>query len=247
MLEYFGARLRTIRKEKNKTQSEVATLLGVSEQAVSKWETGECLPDVYNLKMLAKLLHVSVDTLLEDEEENREKVVEVIHIGDAVFEVVEKQETIYAGKFFYAEDFSNINEFLSYVDSYPREAESHVNDMVYEGVFPNSDTHVSINFWREEKMRGYGFARETTSINQPEGIDIFVNPASLYIRAYPDTHISHLVAKEKCQLWELFAYIRNFLMPNHGFVMADNGAQEIEIFDNEEHSTGYVYMPVKRA
>lgn len=48
----FGKRLRGFRKKKNFTQKEVATRIGVSEQAVSKWENGECLPDVYNLKLL---------------------------------------------------------------------------------------------------------------------------------------------------------------------------------------------------
>lgn len=51
----FGKRLRSFRKTKNFTQKEIAFRIGVSEQAVSKWENGECLPDVYNLKVLGQL------------------------------------------------------------------------------------------------------------------------------------------------------------------------------------------------
>jgi hypothetical protein len=35
-------------------------------------------------------------------------------------------------------------------------------------------------------------------------------------------------------------------MPAQGFKMADNGAQEMEVYDTAEHKVGYVYMPVKR-
>ena len=35
-------------------------------------------------------------------------------------------------------------------------------------------------------------------------------------------------------------------MPANGFRMADNGAQELEVFDSFEHRTGYAYMPVMR-
>lgn len=63
----FGEKLKSIRKGSNLTQEEVAEKIGVSGQAVSKWEKGECLPDVYNLKLLGRLYHVSVDSLLETE------------------------------------------------------------------------------------------------------------------------------------------------------------------------------------
>ena len=66
--EAFGAKLKSHRKLKNLTQEEVAERVGVSGQAVSKWEKGECLPDCYNLKMLGKIYQVSVDALLDAEE-----------------------------------------------------------------------------------------------------------------------------------------------------------------------------------
>ena len=64
----FGEKLKNHRKSKNLTQEEVAEKIGVSGQAVSKWEKGECLPDCYNLKMLGKVYQVSVDDLLDTEE-----------------------------------------------------------------------------------------------------------------------------------------------------------------------------------
>jgi len=71
-----------------------------------------------------------------------------------------------------------------------------------------------------------GFVKETTTANQPEGIDIYAMPASLYIRAYTDQQTAQLLTKKHCEIWELFAYIRNYFMPAHGFQMNENGAQE---------------------
>jgi len=63
----FGEKLKSYRKELNLTQEELGEKIGVSGQAVSKWEKGECLPDCYNLKMLGDLYGVSLDILLDTE------------------------------------------------------------------------------------------------------------------------------------------------------------------------------------
>lgn len=65
-------RLVALRKENNLSQEALAEKLGISRQAVSKWERAEASPDTDNLIALAKLYHVSLDELLkihEDEEE----------------------------------------------------------------------------------------------------------------------------------------------------------------------------------
>ncbi len=242
----FGKRLRSFRKTKNFTQKEIAFRIGVSEQAVSKWENGECLPDVYNLKVLGQLLHISVDTLLATENDNFERVIETIKIGGAEFEIVEKPETILAGKVIYAKDYEDIDGFNCAIEAVTGEEKQVVLNSIRENILPVTDIHLSVNFWLDEKSRAFGFVRETATKEQPEGIDIYTMPASLYIKVYTDRAAAQLIAKEECEVWELFAYIRNFFMPAHGFRMADNGAQELEVFDSFEHSTGYAYMPVMR-
>ena len=242
----FGKRLRSFRKTKNFTQKEIAFRIGVSEQAVSKWENGECLPEVYNLKVLGQLLHISVDTLLATENDNFERVIETIKIGGAEFEIVEKPETILAGKVIYAKDYEDIDGFNCAIEAVTGEEKQVVLNSIRENILPVTDIHLSVNFWLDEKSRAFGFVRETATKEQPEGIDIYTMPASLYIKVYTDRAAAQLIAKEECEVWELFAYIRNFFMPAHGFRMADNGAQELEVFDSFEHSTGYAYMPVMR-
>ncbi len=63
----FSDLLYELRKEKNLTQSELAEKLGITNKAVSKWETGEAMPDTAQLLPLAEILGVSVDELLRGE------------------------------------------------------------------------------------------------------------------------------------------------------------------------------------
>lgn len=61
-------RLCELRKAHNLSQEELASKLGVSRQAVSKWERSESSPDTDNLIQLASLYNISLDELLNGEE-----------------------------------------------------------------------------------------------------------------------------------------------------------------------------------
>ena len=65
----IGKRISALRREKGLKQEDIAQALDVSSQAVSKWENDQSCPDISLLPKLAKLLGVSVDTLLSGEEE----------------------------------------------------------------------------------------------------------------------------------------------------------------------------------
>lgn len=60
----LGENLKALRTKNNMTQEMLAERLGVSRQAVSKWENGESEPSTANLLALAKLYGISVDELL---------------------------------------------------------------------------------------------------------------------------------------------------------------------------------------
>ena len=60
----IGKRIAQLRKEKGLTQEELAVRMGVSPQAVSKWENDQTCPDISALPALSKLLGVTVDELL---------------------------------------------------------------------------------------------------------------------------------------------------------------------------------------
>ena len=61
----IGNNLFQARKKSGLSQEEVGEKLGVSRQTISKWETNETLPDIYQSKKLAKLYNLSLDKLIE--------------------------------------------------------------------------------------------------------------------------------------------------------------------------------------
>ena len=65
----IGKRIATLRRDKNLKQDDLAQMLEVSPQAVSKWENDQTCPDISLLPKLAKILGVSVDELLSGKQE----------------------------------------------------------------------------------------------------------------------------------------------------------------------------------
>ena len=63
----FAENLKQLRKEKQLSQEELAEILDVSRQAVSKWEQGIGYPEVEKLLLLSSKLRVSLDSLMETE------------------------------------------------------------------------------------------------------------------------------------------------------------------------------------
>ena len=65
ILQYeFSARLAALRRQKGLSQEQLAERIGVSRQAVSKWESAQCLPETETLAALCTALACSADTLL---------------------------------------------------------------------------------------------------------------------------------------------------------------------------------------
>ncbi len=76
----IGSFLKALRKEKNMTQEQLAEQLGVSNRTVSRWETGNNMPDISLLTEIAEFYDVSIPELIYGErksENMREEVKEV--------------------------------------------------------------------------------------------------------------------------------------------------------------------------
>ncbi len=65
----FGEKLKKLRIEKQLSQEDLANQLGVSRQAISKWEQNIALPDTNNLILIAKIFKVSLDDLVNYNDE----------------------------------------------------------------------------------------------------------------------------------------------------------------------------------
>lgn len=108
MTIYFGENLKKLRKEKELTQETLADYLGVSFQAVSKWERGETYPDITMLPAISSFFGVSIDDLIGvDKVQNEQKINEYLEKYDtmrlkdtsAVFEEFQKAVKEFPGEF----------------------------------------------------------------------------------------------------------------------------------------------------
>ncbi len=61
---YLSENLKKYRIMKNLTQEDVADCLGITPQSISKWERGECYPDITSLPALANIFETSIDVLI---------------------------------------------------------------------------------------------------------------------------------------------------------------------------------------
>lgn len=76
----LGENIKFLRKTKDITQENLAEMLGVSSQSVSRWESGTCYPDLELLPTIAGIFHLSVDRLLGiDDSVEKEKVAQYLH------------------------------------------------------------------------------------------------------------------------------------------------------------------------
>ena len=96
----FGSTIKRLRKEHNLTQDQLANLLNVTPQAISRWENNSAMPDISLLIPLANTFRVTTDTLLEVDLEKNEKHIEDYATYVPVFqkpygETIEEKLTIY--------------------------------------------------------------------------------------------------------------------------------------------------------
>lgn len=72
-MDQINERLKEMRLNAGMSQEELASKLNVSRQSVSKWETGDSLPDILKLKQLSKLYDVSIDYIVGNTEFDRKE------------------------------------------------------------------------------------------------------------------------------------------------------------------------------
>lgn len=89
----LGKRIAALRHKNQLTQDELAEKLGISSQAISKWENDQSCPDISSLPLLSKILGISTDELLtgKKEEDNRVRMLpenERKNIDDMLLRIV---------------------------------------------------------------------------------------------------------------------------------------------------------------
>lgn len=88
----FQQRLKELRRQRGFTQVGLSQALGISQQAVGKWETGRCTPDPNTLTQLASILDTTVDFLLGGSGSTAECMVPVIGTVKAGYDALAFEE-----------------------------------------------------------------------------------------------------------------------------------------------------------
>lgn len=81
----FAERLKEIRKSQNLSQEQLAEKIGVSRQAITKWETGRGLPDIDNMKILAEIFKMTIDDLVSSETIVKDKPK--VNISETIYDI----------------------------------------------------------------------------------------------------------------------------------------------------------------
>ena len=125
-----GKQIQSLRKIKGITQNELGERLGISFQAVSKWERGETLPDTALLADLADILETTIDNILIGGERimkfKRKITIEQMHEGIECFtrlgELLGRDNLFYIGAMEGVDNKMNIEMEKYLQDSYTKEA-----------------------------------------------------------------------------------------------------------------------------
>lgn len=107
----IGSVIKKYRKEAGLTQEEMASRLGVTTPAVNKWENGYTNPDIELLAPIARLLGISLDTLMSFQELTSNEISDIIRRMDQMFET-RKFEEVYAWALERVREYPNCNMLI---------------------------------------------------------------------------------------------------------------------------------------
>lgn len=82
----FSEKLKEIRKNEGLSQEQLAEKIGVSRQAITKWETGKGLPDVENMIIIAEIFKTTLDELLRDTVAKQEQALPVF-VSETIYDI----------------------------------------------------------------------------------------------------------------------------------------------------------------
>lgn len=125
----FSEKLQLLRKERGLSQEGLAEVIGVSRQAVAKWELGQSYPDIDKLIQLSNMFKISIDKLVKDCEEgcsaSEEDSKQLAIDNEIINFLIKAKKATYAGKGVEvlpsrpnSHDFQYIEGDLKYIDTY---------------------------------------------------------------------------------------------------------------------------------
>ena len=147
----LGNSLYESRKKKGLSQEEVAEKLGVSRQTISKWETEETVPDIYQAKKLAKIYGLSLDELIDVDLDQKE-IEEVIKNTDEKKEAKINWTTAWSKKYPVLATYQQEVD----IDMYARQIREMLTDLQVKYHYNNLDSMLVLkdilyHEWKDKK------------------------------------------------------------------------------------------------
>lgn len=84
----IGERIAELRKQKGMTQEELASVIGVSAQSVSKWENNTTMPDILLLPVIADIYGVTIDELYGKSSKKKERTISPDDLADEAYDTL---------------------------------------------------------------------------------------------------------------------------------------------------------------
>ena len=158
----IGDKIKQLRLRDGRRQEDLAASLGVSPQAVSRWELGVSYPDMELVPAIANYFHVSIDSLFGYQNDREEKINDILGKAD---EMIEAERPL-LGRDFPTENLEKCVELL--------------RDAAAE--FPN-EPRILIKLGRALHMLGYNKKGERVNYNDKLGVyveDVAYNADNIY-------------------------------------------------------------------
>lgn len=181
----FAANLQEFRKKRGLTQEELAKKLGVTFQAVSKWENAKAAPDIFLLPTIAALFDCSIDQLFSGELRDRMKPIRVdkITVGEVVFDASYfgaldmSSWSVYATK----REFWRLEDTGKLFDSFPKTNQVlPYNNYPFINIEKGQVFVVDYHTRKGPVERKYYLADGTIWQNMPSTVEIIVNAGEFH-------------------------------------------------------------------
>lgn len=231
---YLGEKLKELRHKRNLTQEKLADFLGVSFQAVSKWERGDTYPDIAMLPEIADFFKVSVDELLGvNRAENEKEILKALVEYDNLTDTDLKQEIIYKLKEKYPNDFRILLRYMTCLVHFAEKSQENISKIksIYENIQENCTAdNIRISSKRHIVELYHSLSRKENSGVTPDDYEKIIqempsmrNSQEMFCFFYPENSIKR-DEKIRNTLEELF--LLHHAVLSHYFFYDDRFSDE---------------------
>lgn len=190
--EKIGNFIKEIRKKNNLTQRELAQKLGVTYQAVSKWETGLNIPDISIIRQISKMYDIDIDEILDGEKKKKRKnisiiviIVLIIILGISIFVIVKNK---HSDNIELKSLSTSCNDFkiIGSAAYNTKKASLYISDIDYCGE-QNNEVYDNISCTLYEEKNGNSVIVNSCENKNSVSLDDYLNDISIKVDNYSST------------------------------------------------------------